>query len=92
MHCRIFEASVLVLFVLNVPVRAADDVRFSVGPKAVQNESKVVITFAVSRPTDVEVAVLNVKGNVVRHLAAGVLGRKNPPPTPLKPGLKQRLE
>ncbi|MCH8830031.1 MAG: hypothetical protein IID45_10690, partial [Planctomycetes bacterium] len=91
MYCRIFVSSALVLLVFNVPVQAADDVRFSVRPKAVQIGAKVAITFAVSKPTDVEVAVLNAKGRVVRHLAAGVLGRKNPPPTPLKPGLTQRL-
>jgi len=57
------------------------------------------IRFTVSGPTDVEVAIVNAKGDVVRHLAAGVLGgggkgsqpAKNPPPEPLKPGLAQEL-
>jgi hypothetical protein len=52
---------------------------------------RVKIAFAVSAPTDVEVAVLDAKGKVVRHLAAGVLGGENPPPAPLKPGLAQDL-
>jgi hypothetical protein len=52
---------------------------------------KVVISFAVSAPTDVEVAILDRSGEVVRHLAAGVLGGEKPPPVPLRTGLKQRL-
>ncbi|MFW6162954.1 MAG: hypothetical protein ACODAJ_09305, partial [Planctomycetota bacterium] len=50
------------------------------------------MAFAVSAPTDVEVAVLDAEGAVVRHLAAGVLGGQNPPPAPLQPGLAQSLE
>jgi len=42
--------------------------------------------------TDVEVAILDARGNVVRHLAAGVLGGESPPPSPLKAGLSQSLE
>jgi NHL repeat-containing protein len=38
------------------------------------------ISFEVAEPTDVEVAVLDAKGAVVRHLAAGVLGPKAPAP------------
>src|SRR5262249_37901690 len=49
------------------------------------------IAFEVSAPTDVEVAVLGADGKVVRHLAAGVLGGKNPPPEPLKAGLAQEI-
>src|SRR5207253_504712 len=49
------------------------------------------IEFEISRPTDVAVAVEDLKGTIVRHLAAGVLG-KNPPP-PLQPNaLAQSLE
>jgi hypothetical protein len=36
--------------------------------------------------------VLDSQGKIVRHLAAGVLGGKNPPPEPLKAGLSQMLE
>jgi len=35
--------------------------------------------------------VLNSDGKIVRHLAAGLLGGKNPPPEPLKAGLSQTL-
>ncbi|MCG3178380.1 MAG: hypothetical protein BIFFINMI_00707 [Phycisphaerae bacterium] len=49
------------------------------------------ITFALSEGTDVEVAIVNAGGDVVRHLAAGVLGGDNPPPAPLVKGLVQKL-
>jgi hypothetical protein len=49
------------------------------------------VSFALKAAADVEVAVLDAQGRVVRHLAAGVLGGKNPPPPPLRPGLDQRL-
>lgn len=68
----------------------AEEVRFSPGPTAVRTGDRVKITFALTRRTDVEVAILDAGGKVVRHLAAGVLGR-NPPPAPLRPGLFQEL-
>ena len=49
------------------------------------------IAFTVDKPTDVEVAIVNRDGRVIRHLTAGVLGGENPPPAPLKAGLKQQL-
>ena len=58
---------------------------------AVKAGDEAAIAFQVSAPTDVEVAVLDAKGNVVRHLAAGVLGGKAAPPAPLRPGLSQTL-
>jgi len=36
--------------------------------------------------------VADAQGKVVRHLAAGMLGGKNPPPEPLKAGLVQAIE
>ncbi len=47
---------------------------------------KFRIEFAVSAPTDVAVRIIR-KGSVVRHLAAGVLGKSAP--KPLVPGLSQ---
>jgi hypothetical protein len=69
----------------------AAEAKFAAPPKVVREGGETIITFAVGESTDVEVAVLDAKGRVVRHLAAGVLGGKNPPPAPLKPGLAQRL-
>src|SRR5262245_35493830 len=69
----------------------AADVTFRTPPAAVDSGDQIRITFAVSEPTDVEVAILDAKTHVVRHLAAGVLGGKHPPPAPLQAGLSQRV-
>ena len=61
-------------------------------PRVTRQGGKVEIAFTVSGPMDVEIAILGKDDKVVRHLAAGVLGGKNPPPVPLKPGLSQKLE
>ena len=61
-------------------------------PSTGSGPGKTKIEFAVSRPTDVAVYVLDARGKCVRHLAAGVLGGENPPPEPLKAGLAQSLE
>ncbi len=60
-------------------------------PSALKQLGGVAIAFEVSEPTDVEVAILDAKGKVVRHLAAGVLGGESPPPPPLKAGLAQSV-
>jgi outer membrane protein assembly factor BamB len=65
---------------------------FTTAPTARRAGGSTAIEFAVDRATDVEVAILDAGGKVVRHLAAGVLGGQNPPPDPLKPGLDQRIE
>ncbi|KKL28645.1 hypothetical protein LCGC14_2373060, partial [marine sediment metagenome] len=80
----------LVLTVMAGPV-AAGEVAFKSGPTVKKAGGAVKISFAVSAPTDVEVAVLAPSGKVVRHLAAGVLGGPTPPPAPLAPGLSQAL-
>jgi hypothetical protein len=61
-------------------------------PAASKAGDKVKVSFTVAAKTDVEVAILDSKGKVIRHLAAGVLGGKQPPPRPLKAGLSQNLE
>ena len=68
-----------------------EPVRFTKPPTVTRDGATTRIRFAVSRQADVEVAILDVKGNVVRHLAAGVLGARNAPPPPLKPGLAQSI-
>ena len=84
--------SFVMLFACSVHVSLADDVEFTVAPTAVRSNDKVVISFSVNQPIDVEVSVRDAKGETVRHLAAGVLGGTNPPPPPLKPGLSQAIE
>ncbi len=80
------------LFVLSLcAAAAAGEVAFTAKPAATKEGDKVKISFTVSAPTDVEVAIVSADGKVVRSLAAGVLGAKQPPPAPLKPGLAQEL-
>ncbi|MFP4056444.1 MAG: hypothetical protein ACLF0G_06210 [Candidatus Brocadiia bacterium] len=70
--------------------RGAESATFAAGPTAERRGGHVLIRFAVSAPTDVEVAVLDAKGTVVRHLAAGRLGASAP--KPFQPGsLEQTL-
>jgi sugar lactone lactonase YvrE len=69
----------------------AGNVQFVTKPKVVRAGGATQVSFAVSTNTDVEVAVLDADGKVVRHLAAGVLGGAKPPPAPLVPGLAQTL-
>lgn len=73
------------------PALLAAEVKFTAPPRVERSGERFQISFAVNEATDVEVAIVNAKGQVVRHLAAGVLGGKNPPPPPLKPGLTQQL-
>ncbi len=56
---------------------------FTRAPQVQTGPQGVCIEFAVDRPTDVEVAILDREGKVVRHLAAGLLGPQAP--APLKP-------
>jgi DNA-binding beta-propeller fold protein YncE len=69
----------------------AGEARFATPPKAVRAGEGVKITFAVAAPTDAEVAVLDARGKVVRHLGAAALGAKNPPPPPFRAGLSQEV-
>lgn len=72
---------------------AADDkapIHFTVPPKIEKAGLQWSIAFTSSAPTDVEVAILDGQGKVVRHIAAGVLGDNAP--LPLQKGsLKQIL-
>jgi NHL repeat-containing protein len=72
-------------------VRKPGDVKFVVKPVVTRAGGQTKITFEVSATTDVEVAILDAKDKVVRHLAAGVLGGKKVPPAPLKKGFAQAL-
>ncbi|HOX05525.1 MAG TPA: hypothetical protein PK280_03905 [Planctomycetota bacterium] len=64
---------------------------FAKKPVAAKAGEKTTVTFAVDRETDVAVYVEDAAGKVVRHLAAGVLGKN--PPEPLKANsLEQSVE
>src|SRR5438105_2465873 len=71
---------------------ASPDASFSRKPSVSRVSGKTVVSFAVSASTDVEVSVLDAKGVVLRHLAAGLLGGVQAPPEPLKAGLSQSVE
>ncbi|HOX05676.1 MAG TPA: hypothetical protein PK280_04665 [Planctomycetota bacterium] len=90
---------IVATFLLAGGAPLAAEVGFSVKPAVAKDGDKAKISFSVSAPTDVEVAVLDGQGKVVRHLAAGVLGAPSTgsgpagaPPEPLKAGLAQALE
>jgi len=84
-------AAIVLSWTMLLAGASAGEAAFSAKPLADKVGEKVRISFTVSAPTDVEVAVLNAKGDVVRHLAAGMLGAKNAPPEPLKAGLAQEI-
>lgn len=85
------HAAAVAALCLGGSASAGVDVSFSARPTAVRDGAGAMIAFAVAAPTDVEVTVVDATNSVVRHLAAGVLGARNPPPGPLKPGLAQTL-
>jgi hypothetical protein len=82
---------VIALLLLGEAALGAEPPAFTQKPKAVRSGTRVTIAFAVDRWTDVAVTVEDARGRIVRHLAAGVLGKN--PPEPLRPNsLAQSLE
>jgi len=77
---RLVWAAAFCAVVAPARAQAAAAVTFRRSPRAVRAADKVRITFDVSAPTDVEVAILRADGKVARHLAAGVLGGEGPGP------------
>jgi DNA-binding beta-propeller fold protein YncE len=75
----------VVMLVLSVAWAAGETPppSFTRKPTVARDAGSLRIDFAVDRETDVAVYVEDAKGQVVRHLVAGVLGPN--PPTPLKP-------
>ncbi|MCG3178958.1 MAG: hypothetical protein BIFFINMI_01288 [Phycisphaerae bacterium] len=53
---------------------------FTQAPAAARDGGRVVVSFALNQPADVAVSIVDARGNVVRHLAAGLLGPGAPPP------------
>ena len=80
-----------ILAVLCLAWRApAGEAAFTKKPTASKAGDKVKISFAVSVPVDVEVSVLDSKGETVRYLGGGLLGDN--PPEPFGKGLSQEIE
>ena len=73
---------VVVSMVLSASLALGGAVSFTAKPAVAKDGDNYRITFAASAATDVEVAILDTRGEVVRHLAAGVLGKN--PPAPLQ--------
>lgn len=79
----------IVTIALLAAILPAAEPAFSAKPTASVDKAGLRIAFAVTMPTDAEVAILDAGGRVVRHLAAGLLGPKSPPP--FNQGLAQTL-
>lgn len=61
-------------------IRRKADAKLTAGPTVTRAGNTTTIRFTVSAATDVEVAVVDAKGAVVRSLAAGLLGPNAPEP------------
>ncbi|MGQ9661843.1 MAG: hypothetical protein ACUVWX_05820 [Kiritimatiellia bacterium] len=77
---------------LGIVAVGAAPVQFARKPLVSRLEGMLRVEFELSQPSDVEVAVVDPGGNVIRHLAAGLIGLTNSPSAPLIPGLRQILE
>ena len=67
------------------------DAKIVAGPEAEPRGDRVSIRFALDKPSDVAVRILDAKGRTLRNLAAGVLGENAP--VPFKKGeLAQEIE
>ena len=86
------RTAIAVIFAFGCLAAEGGEAGFATKPEAGSSGGKTVVTFKVNAQTDVAVYVLDASGKCIRHLAAGVLGGKNPPPAPLKAGLSQTLE
>jgi len=71
------------------PVSAGE--AFALKPSVELANGQATLKFAAAAPIDVEVAIVDAQGMIVRHLAAGALGGEQAPPAPLVRGLSQRL-
>jgi hypothetical protein len=79
--CRRTAASIVGCTLLVCQVSAAEGpVAFSQAPAAVRSGERTLVSFAVTRATDVAVTIEDARGTVLRHLAAGVLGTNAPKP------------
>src|SRR5688500_11899660 len=84
------SSAILATCTLLAATASAAEPTFAVKPGVARAGEGVTITFTVSAATDVEVAILDSDGKVVRHLAAGRLGDNAPAPL-VKGSLKQTL-
>jgi DNA-binding beta-propeller fold protein YncE len=88
---RISLTGLIISYFLFAGISLGAELSFKSAPVIKKTGDKVSITFTLSKATDCEVAVLDAKNKIVRHLAAGLLGDQTPPPPPLKTGLSQSI-
>ena len=84
------RSCLIVSLTVAIGLPALAEVGFTAKPTAQKAGDKTTINFAVSAETDIEVAILDARGKVVRHLVAGQLGKNAPAPL-VKNSLKQEL-
>lgn len=82
---------VWLVWVCGASLQAGEGASFVQAPTVTKSGGGATVSFALAAKSDVEVAVLNAKGDPIRHLAAGLLGGAGAPPPPLKEGLAQQL-
>ncbi len=69
-------------------VKRESNFTFAQKPKLTRSENRVTISFETQSFCDVTVAIENKQGQILRHLASGVLGTNAPPP--FKKGSKKQ--
>jgi DNA-binding beta-propeller fold protein YncE len=74
-----------------VDVRTAQPGKLVSGLDVRRDGDQIKIRFEADAPTDIEAAILDAGGKVVRHLAAGLLGKNAPQPFQ-KNALRQEIE
>jgi hypothetical protein len=85
------SVNTLICLILLSASGLAAEVKFTKAPAVTRAGGKTTVAFTVSAPTDVEVAILDAKGKVVRHLAAGAIGVGAQHAVPLQKGLAQSI-
>ena len=88
----IFHRCIQILFLfvsLNIEAKP-EDVFFKTPPYFSKKNDRYIVNFELSKSTDVEIAIINKEGKIVRHLGAGMLGSNAPFPF-LKNSLSQNL-
>ncbi len=82
---------VIYLSLFLLPLCLLAEPKFTKEPKIVLNNENAVISFEVSEDTDVTIAVYDEAKKIIKHIAAGKIGKDIKSPKPLATGLAQEL-
>jgi len=85
------QKMLICLCFLLLPIYLIAEPKFIKEPKVVVNNENAKISFEVSEETDVTVAVYGEDKKIIKHIAAGRIGKEINSPKPLKTGLSQEL-